>query len=156
FALSHRYLHDRLGFFAEAGTAYRFPGMAMAALAVVVSYLWGREVRGRFAGVVSASLFALMPRVFFHAHLACFGVPVAGVWLATAYVYFRPIGRGAGWAIGAGVAYGLLLDTKHNSWLLPFALVAHLVALRVLERVRGVARRGPLVPWALPALLVLG
>ncbi|HVR20341.1 MAG TPA: glycosyltransferase family 39 protein [Polyangiaceae bacterium] len=156
FALSHRYLHERFGLFAEAGTAYRFPGMLMAVLAVVVVYLWGREIRGRVAGVVSALLLALMPRVFFHAHLACFDVPVAAMWLTTAYAYFRSLGRGPGWAIATGVLYGLLLDTKHNSWLLPFALVAHLVSLRVLERLRGLPRRGPLVPWALPALLVVG
>jgi 4-amino-4-deoxy-L-arabinose transferase-like glycosyltransferase len=156
FALSHRFLHERWGIFEEAGTAYRFPGMMMAVLAVVVVYLWGREIRGPVAGVVSALLFALMPRVFFHAHLACFDVPVAAMWLTTAYVYFRSFGRGVGWAIGAGVLYGLLLDTKHNSWLLPFALVAHLVALRLLERWHGIGRRGPLVPWALLALVGVG
>ncbi len=156
FALSHRFLHERWGIFAEAGTAYRFPGMVMGVLAVVVVYLWGREIRGRLAGAVSALLFAFMPHVFFHAHLACFDVPVAAMWLTTAYVYFRSLGRGPGWAVAAGVLYGLLLDTKHNSWLLPFALVAHLVALRVMERWHGLPRRGPFVPWAFPALLVLG
>ena len=98
FALSHRFLHERLGLFTEAGTAYRFPGMLMAVLAVVVVYLWGRENPGASRGVVSALLFALMPRVFFHAHLACFDVPVAAMWLTTAYVYFRSLGRGPGWA----------------------------------------------------------
>jgi hypothetical protein len=156
FGLSHRFLHERWGVFDEAGTAYRFPGMAMGVLAVVVVYLWGREMRGRVAGAISALLFALMPRVFYHAHLACFDVPVAAMWLTTTWVYFRSLGRGPGWAIAAGVLYGLLLDTKHNSWLLPFALAAHLVALRVLERVHGFARRGPLIPYALPALLVIG
>jgi 4-amino-4-deoxy-L-arabinose transferase-like glycosyltransferase len=156
FALSHRILHDRFGLFAEEGTAYRFPGMLMAVLAIVVLYLWGREVRGRVAGVISALLFALMPRIFYHAHLACFDVPVAAMWLTTAYVYWRSLGRGPGWAVATGVMYGLLLDTKHNSWLLPFALVAHLVALRTLERVHGLARRGPLVPWSLPALVLVG
>jgi hypothetical protein len=156
FALSHRFLHERWDLFDEAGTAYRFPGMAMGVLAVVVVYLWGREIRGRVAGVISALLFALMPRVFYNAHLACFDVPVAAMWLTTAWVYFRSLGRGPGWAVAAGVLYGLLLDTKHNSWLLPFALAAHLVVVRVLERVHGLPRRGPLIPYALPAMLVIG
>lgn len=156
FGFSHRFLHERWGVFEEAGTAYRFPGMAMGVLAVVVVYLWGREIHGRVAGLVSALLFALMPSVFYHSHLACFDVPVAAMWLTTAWVYFRSLGRGPGSAIAAGVLYGLLLDTKHNSWLLPFALVAHLVALRVLERVHGLTRRGPLIPYALPAMLVVG
>jgi hypothetical protein len=156
FALSHRFLFERLGLFSEPGTAYRLPGMLMAVLAIVVLYFWGRELRGRVAGVVSALGFALMPRVFFHSHLACFDVPVAAMWLTTAYVYYRSLGRGPGWAVATGVLYGLLLDTKHNSWIFPFAVLAHTALLRVLERVHGAKRRGPFVPLALPAILLVG
>jgi hypothetical protein len=72
-----------------------------------------------------------LPRVFFHAHLACFDLPVCALWLVTSYAYSRSLtAPGWGWALGAGVAYGLLLDTKHNSWLLPFVLGAHFVLTR--------------------------
>jgi 4-amino-4-deoxy-L-arabinose transferase-like glycosyltransferase len=157
FAASHRFLHERWPLLAESGTAYRLPGMLMGAGAVAVLYLWGREAVGRAAGVVSALLFAWMPRVFFHSHLACLDVPVTSMWLVTSYVYvraFRDPRRGA--VIAAGVLYGFFLDTKHNAWLFPFALVVHLAAVRLFEKFRDLPRTGARVPWALLSVVALG
>jgi 4-amino-4-deoxy-L-arabinose transferase-like glycosyltransferase len=124
FALSHRLL---AGWFEETSTSFRFPAMVLSSLAVAVTYDWGRRELGRGAGLVAALSFALLPRVYFHAHLACFDLPVCSLWLVTCYAYSRSLAApGWGWALGAGVAYGLLLDTKHNSWLLPFVLLLHL------------------------------
>ncbi len=156
-AASHRFLHEGWALFSEPGGAYRFPGMLMGALAVAVIYLWGREAYGRTAGVVAALSFAWMPHVFFHAHLACMDVAVAAMWLVTSFVYSRAFSGGRLPAVlGAGVAYGLFLNTKHNAWMFPFALVLHLGLVRLLERRRKVVRTGPLVPWALVALCALG
>jgi 4-amino-4-deoxy-L-arabinose transferase-like glycosyltransferase len=157
FALSHRFLHERWGLIAESGTAYRLPGMAMAALGVAVIYLWGREAVGRAAGVVSALLFAWMPRVFFNSHLACLDVAVTSMWLVTSYVYVRAFrDNRVGSIIAAGVLYGFFLDTKHNAWLFPFALLLHFAALRLLEKFRGLARTGPRVPWAVLSVVTIG
>jgi 4-amino-4-deoxy-L-arabinose transferase-like glycosyltransferase len=157
FALSHHFLHERWALIREPGTAYRFPGMLMGALAVAVLYLWGREAGGRTAGVVSALLFALMPRVFFHAHLACLDVAVTAMWLVTSYVYVRAFrDNRLTQVIGAGVLYGFFLDTKHNAWLFPFALLVHLAALRLHEKFRHLPRCGPRVPWALVSVVLLG
>ena len=63
---------------------------------------------------------ALMPRVFFHAHLACFDVPIMTLWIVCIYVHWRAQERrGILWALAAGVVFGLALETKHNAWLLP-------------------------------------
>jgi 4-amino-4-deoxy-L-arabinose transferase-like glycosyltransferase len=156
-ALSHRYLHERLELFPDGGTAYRFPAMTLGGVAVAVLYLWGREAAGRVAGVVSALSFAFMPHVFFHAHLAGLDVPAATMWLVTSYVYFRSLVSGRrGFALAAGVLYGLFLDTKHNAWLLPFALAAHLAVVRLVERRRGLERNGRFVPEGLVAIVLLG
>ncbi len=157
FALSHRLLHERWPLFSESGTAYRLPGMMMASLAVAVIYLWGCETLGRAAGVVSALLFAFMPRVFFHAHLACFDVAVTSMWLVTSYAYVRAFlkPRFAS-VIGAGVLYGLFLDTKHNAWIFPFALLAHFLCVRLFERLRKLPRSGARVPWALLGVVGVG
>jgi len=156
-ALSHRYLHQGLGVFSEGGTAYRFPAMMMGGVAVTVLYLWGREAAGRAAGLVAALSFAFMPHVFFHAHLACLDVPAAAMWLVTTYVYYRSLGSGrVGIAVAVGVLYGLFLNTKHNAWLLPFALTLHLVVIRLVEWRRGVTRVGPIVPRGLVSMFVLG
>jgi 4-amino-4-deoxy-L-arabinose transferase-like glycosyltransferase len=157
FALSHRVLHEGLGLFSEHGTAYRFPAMVLAALAVAVTYLFGRAAYGRAAAFVAAALFALMPRVFYHAHLACFDVPVLSLWLVTTYVYYRSLtANGFGFVVGSGVLYGLLLDTKHNAWLLPFALLLHLALARGGAVTRGVRIGRVLVPYALLSMATLG
>lgn len=157
FAFSRHFLHEGLGLFPDPGTALRFPGMLMAGLAVAVLYLWGRQAEGRPAGIAAALAFALMPHVFFHAHLACLDLGAAAMWLLTSYLYFRAFTeRRLGFVIAAGVVYGLFLNTKHNAWLLPFALVAHLAFVRFVEWRRRAARKGPFVPHALLSVLLLG
>ena len=131
FALSHKYLWAEWKWIAEEGTAFRFPGMLLSSLAVGVTYLWGQRTVSRLAGVVAAIAFAMMPRVYYHAHLDCFDMPVTAMWLFTTYAYWRSLdGGGLPWALLTGLLYGLLLDTKHNSWLLPPALIAHFVIAR--------------------------
>jgi len=155
FALSHRYLFTGLRLFREQGTAYRFPGMVVSTLGVVVTYVWGARESGRLAGVVGALSLALMPRVFYHAHLACFDMPVAALLLLTSYTFARSLEGGWGWTVATGVVYGLLLDTKHNAWLLPGAFGLHFLLTR--GRFVGAelrARRWP-VPHAFSAMLLL-
>jgi 4-amino-4-deoxy-L-arabinose transferase-like glycosyltransferase len=157
FALSHRFLYRDLHWFSEQGTAYRFPGMVVSALGLAVVYLWGRHMLGRVAGLVAALLFAFLPQPFYHAHLAAFDMPVAAVWLVTTYAYWRSLVRGGvAWPIATGVLYGLLLDTKHNSWLLPGALVAHLVLIRGTALLSEIRRGRVPVPSALVSMLVIG
>jgi hypothetical protein len=126
FALSHHWLFVKWRWFAEEGTSFRFPGMVFGGVMVMVTYLWGRRTYGLFAGLCAAILVAMMPRVFYNAHLDCFDIPIATMWLLTAYAYYRSLsGGGLPWIIACGVLYGLTLNTKHNSWLLPGALLAH-------------------------------
>ena len=164
FALSHQFLWVKHKVFSEEGTSFRFPGMVLSALAVGTTYLWGRQAAGeqglkhpRLLGLVAGLLLALMPRVFYHSHLDCFDMPVAAMWLMTTYAYWKSISKGGvGWALTTGVLYGLLLNTKHNSWLLPFALVVHLVAWRGPQLFRELRRGRFGIPSALVAMAVIG
>jgi 4-amino-4-deoxy-L-arabinose transferase-like glycosyltransferase len=157
FALSHRFL---AGLFSETSTSFRLPGMLLSSLAVAVTFLWGRRVLGRAAGIVAALSFALMPRVFFHAHLACFDLPVCSLWLVTSYVYVRSLtSTRRAWVVGAGVLFGLMLDTKHNSWIFPFALGAHFVLTQALPLWHDWREKRPFwrrLPLAWPSMLLLG
>ncbi len=72
FALSNLVLQKRLGLFAMEGTSYRFPAMVLSGLGVALVYLWGTQARDRLAGASAAVLFAMLPRYFYQAHLACF------------------------------------------------------------------------------------
>jgi len=157
FALSHKLLHLEWKLIRDEGTSFRFPGMLLSGLAVAVTYLWGRRVSGRLAGLVAAVSLAMMPRVFYHAHLDCFDMPVAAMWLFTTYAYWRSVsGGGWVWALFTGVLYGLLLNTKHNSWLLPPALVAHFVIARG-EGIWRELRAGQIrAPLALVCMALIG
>jgi hypothetical protein len=151
FGFSWWLFHEKWHVFADASTAFRLPGMATAALAIWVTYLFGARAWSRRAGLVAAVLFALMPRVFFHAHLACFDVPITAVWILCVYVHWRAMEkRSLGWALAVGVVFGLALETKHNAWILPAVLVPH--ALFVQRRAIGRALRAGRI--SLPASLV--
>ena len=154
FGLSHRLLHDGLGLL-QPSTAYRVPGMLAACLAVYLLFIWGTAVAGRAAGFFAAAAFALMPRVFYHAHLACFDVPITAVWLLTCYLYWRSLSSHR-FGVAAGAAFGVALCIKLNAFFLPLVLGAHYLVLLALRRLRPPAERGPLPkPWAFVWGLVL-
>lgn len=161
FGASEWFLHEKWHVFADASTAFRLPAMATAGLMLWVTYVFGARAYGRWAGLVAAMLLGLMPRVFFHAHLACFDVPIASLWILCVYVYWRAQHKPThvGWMVAAGVAYGLALDTKHNAWFLPAVLVPHAlwVLLSTALRERRIVVPGSLIAMALlgPAVLVL-
>lgn len=157
FMLSHHLFHEKLAWVQEPGTAYRLPGMMMGALGVAVLYLWGSRVFGRAAGLFAALAFATLPRVFYHSHLACFDVPVTTMWLVTAYAYFLALQSGQRrWIVATGIAYGLLLEVKHNAWLLPIAMGLHLLVVQGAELLSTQRLRRPLLPAPLIAMATLG
>lgn len=128
FGVSHHVLHEWLGVIKQPGPAFRLPGMVLSGLATGLIVLWGSRSVSRWAGLVAGLLFITMPRVFHHAHLACFDVPVAATILLTFYAYFMAITtRRLSWTIAVGLCYGLALDTKHNAWTLPAVFLIHLV-----------------------------
>jgi len=156
FAASHWLFREQLGWMTE-GTAYRFPAMALSGLAVALLYVWGAQAVGRTAGFVAALGFACLPRVFFHAHLACFDVPVAALWLVTAYCYVRSVGSaGFGWVLATGVAFGATLATKHNALFLVPAVLLHFALTSGRAFLDGLRVRRLRVPRAWLGLFVLG
>jgi 4-amino-4-deoxy-L-arabinose transferase-like glycosyltransferase len=123
FALSWKWFHDLLGWMLPS-TAMRLPAMLLGAGTVGLTYLFARPLGGRVAGVVAACCIALQPRFFFHAHLACFDVPITFMWLATVYAYWRSFDSRR-WLVGAGIVFGLALSTKLNAFFLPIVLGGH-------------------------------
>jgi len=148
FGFSHRVFHDWLGWL-RPSTSYRLPGMVAAALVIYLLFVWGAAAFDRWAGLFAAAAFALMPRVFYHAHLACFDVAITAAWLGVAYLYWRSLDS---WKLGvaAGAAYGLALCVKLNAFFIPPLLLAHFAALHAHRRwLAPPAERPPAPkPWA--------
>jgi hypothetical protein len=157
FALSHMFLYEKWKIFSDASTAFRFPGMLSMGLAIGVTYLFGARVYSRRAGIIGAIALGLMPNVFYHAHLACFDVPIMAMWIACVYAYWVAEKEGGlGWALVCGLVYGLTLETKHNAWMLPAVFVPHALVVHgkaISESVK--TARVPL-PASLVAMATVG
>ncbi len=154
FGLSNKFFHHKYKLL-SVSTSFRLPAMLTASLIIYILYLWGSLAFGRAAGFYAAMAFALMPRVFFHAHLACFDIPITALWLSVCYLYWRSLDS---WKFGvaAGVVFGFALSIKLNAFFLPFVLGAHylwLLTLWLLKRHTTEASSAP-QPWAFVSGLI--
>lgn len=145
--------HQKLGIFSSESLAFRFPGMLTGGLLLWLIHAWGSVTIGRKGALFAALAFAFLPRVFYHSHLAAFDVPIAFFITLTAYAYWRSLSE-RGWALLAGLAFGLALATKHNSWLLPGIFLIHTLWIRRQYTLADRLDRPPL-SW-LPSMLLLG
>ena len=145
--------HRSIDLFPRESLAFRFPGILTAGLLLWLIYAWGASVMPRVGALFAAAAFALMPRVFYHSHLACFDIPIAFFFALTAYAYWRSLGDRR-WAPVVGLAFGLAMATKHNSWMLPGIFLVHYAWLRRSEARAGRNARTS-IAW-LPWMLVLG
>ena len=147
FGLSHALFHDALGWVRHAA-GFRLPAFAVAALIPALLHAWGSALFGRRAGIFAAASFLVVPRHFFHAHLACFDMPVASMWLLVVYLFWLAEEDGR-FAVWTGVAFGAALATKHNAFFLPVVLapfgvvsgwrLAGAEGRRILRRMGGAA-----------------
>jgi 4-amino-4-deoxy-L-arabinose transferase-like glycosyltransferase len=91
---------------------------------------------GRLAGVAAAGAWVLMPRVFAHAHLASYDIPLACLWFLTVLAFWKSL---EGWthSFRSGVAWS--------------ALFAVLLALSAATKFTGLLIPLPLLVWSLAA-----
>lgn len=155
FGLSHGWLFEQLHWFSQPGVTYRIPSMILAGIGVFVIIRWATRALSLSAGIVAGLSFALLPRIFHHAHLACFDVPVACMCVSSAYLWSRALETGKlRWSLGLGLVYGLTLATKHNAWLLPPALLFHGLCVKSVAFIKG-SWQQRLRLLAVPASLLL-
>jgi 4-amino-4-deoxy-L-arabinose transferase-like glycosyltransferase len=151
FGLSYKLFHETAGLLRPA-TAFRLPAFAMAASIPAVLHAWGSVLYGRRAGLFAALCFLAAPRHFFHAHLACFDMPVAALWLLVVYAFWRAETDGRWW-LWTGLLWGAALTTKHNALFLPPVLLPFVV-LRALSASAGKPAARELLKKALLLLAV--
>lgn len=147
------------GFPAGAYNAIRFPAWCMAGLSVALVFALARTLLSRRAAVVAAVMWAAMPHVFWHMHVACFDVPVvaAHTWLVLAWVRWRRTAKGA---LVIGVLFGLAAAVKHNVLPVPALFVLHWLLTEARVDATGASTsRGftlPKIPLALFSLALVG
>jgi len=134
FGLSEKLFHDGLG--VDEVTAYRLPTAVLHGVCVLLVYLMALALWGFAEAVAGALLLMLLPRALFHAGLAAFDAPIMTLWFASIYAYWKCL-DGRKWPWQAGVVFGLALATKHNAFLLPFAIGTHYLVLGVRNRAAG-------------------
>lgn len=121
FGLSYLLFHEGLGWLRPAA-AFRLPAFAVAALILPLTFAMAKERIGRPAAIFAAISFLLVPRQFFEAHLACFDVPIAAMWLLVVYCFWQAQEKPRYW-LYTGLAFGAALATKHNGFFIPVVLV---------------------------------
>jgi hypothetical protein len=121
--LNYPQKHWTLGLLNEE-SAMRLPTHLAVAMMAAFIFLFGAQAWSRRAGWVAAVLSVAAPRLFFDAQLACFDAPIAALWVATVYAYWRSL-YDSKWAWRAGLFLGLALATKHNAFFIPVILVPH-------------------------------
>jgi hypothetical protein len=156
FGLSWLFLHEKWHLIRQESLAFRLPGMVMGGIGLWFTYLFGLRAWSHRVGLFAALALALMPRVFYHAHLDCFDVPVMTMWVAVLYCYWRATEGGLRWAIATGLMWGLALETKHNAWFVPFLVVAHFLVVRGREIFADAKGAKFPLPLSLVAMAVLG
>ena len=157
FAISKMLFFDKFHVFSDMSTAFRFPGMVMSGIALWITYLFGARVFSRQAGLIASLLLALMPTVFYHAHLACFDMPIVCMWIGTLYAYYRSAESPSfARSILLGIVYGLTLNTKHNAWILPLVIVPHALLIRFRDARYSFSRGLLPIPMNVVAMLTVG
>ncbi|MCE5231139.1 glycosyltransferase family 39 protein [bacterium] len=109
--------------------AMRLPMAFVFGLTLVFVYLIGRMGWGPRAGLVAAVIYATLPRIFGHSHIASLEPPLLLMMVAVTYCFLRGL-ESWRWSIATGIAFGLLLDAKLNGFFLPIPLIlwAHIYA----------------------------
>lgn len=108
--------------FLSESDAFRFPGALLGGLLVFLVFLFSVQMGGVWVALVATVLMGFIPRLFFHAHLTCFDIPITAVSFLTLYGFSRSL-NSTGWAVATGVFWGLALLTKLNSFFLPITLL---------------------------------
>jgi 4-amino-4-deoxy-L-arabinose transferase-like glycosyltransferase len=109
--------------FLDDETAHRLGNILLVAGLVAVLYLLVARAYGKAAGLFAAAALMLMPRFFFHAHLAALDVPVAaGIFFVTCLFWWTIDRRQWWWGLVLGIAWGLTEGIKLNATFLPIGL----------------------------------
>ncbi|MGB1275464.1 MAG: hypothetical protein ACPG77_06910, partial [Nannocystaceae bacterium] len=115
------------------GAAMRLPAQVLAGFSVSLLFLLGVRIgRSLVAGLLAAGAWIALPRVWFHAGLHCFDIPVAVVGLVCTLVYYKSL-RNWRYGLALGPLLGVAIAVKHNALFLPFLFGLHHIVCLCME-----------------------
>ncbi len=96
--------------------AHRLGNMILSSMLIGFIFLLVADVYERWVGIAAAAFLFLMPRFFFHAHLAALDVAAAVMIVATVLAFWKTRMRQS-WAVdvGLGLLWGAAVATKVNA-----------------------------------------
>lgn len=139
------------------GAAMRLPAQLLCGLGVALLYVAGVGLGGTTAaGLLAAGWFLLTPRVFFHAGLHAFDVPVAVATLWVVLAYRRAL-RSPRWGLALGPLLGVAIAIKHNALFIPVLLAIHWMCTIGWAKIRDQrpVARGQWIPLPLWSMAIL-
>lgn len=103
--------------------------VALAAIGLIVTYCWARDLFGKPAGLAAATMYAFSPNLLAHGMLITTDVPLAVFTVLTLYLFWRG-SEMQSWRIdvATGLALGAAMSSKFSGAFLPVLLVGFSIA----------------------------
>jgi Dolichyl-phosphate-mannose-protein mannosyltransferase len=109
---------DRLLFWSRSGM------VALAAIGLIVTYCWARDLFGKAAGLAAATMYAFSPNLLAHGTLITTDVPLAVFTLLTLYLFWRGgETQSSRLDVATGLALGAAMSSKFSGAFLPVLLI---------------------------------
>ncbi|MFC1537771.1 tetratricopeptide repeat protein, partial [Gemmatimonadota bacterium] len=109
--------------------AYKLAAALMFSLLTALLFITVARRYGVCAGLWAAGAFALMPRVFGHAHIGATDMPITLLWFASA-ISFHRAAESRRWAPVFALVYGLALSAKFTALVILMPLAAYVLLRR--------------------------
>jgi hypothetical protein len=87
-----------------------------------VVWAWTRALTNATSAWAAMLSTLAMPHLFGHAHFAMTDVPIATLWILTAYAFWRGLEK-TSWSVSFGLLWGLAMATKFPGYLIPIPLI---------------------------------
>src|SRR5262245_23238567 len=95
----------------------RVPMVGLAAVGLLVTFLWARDLFGMAAGLFAAGLYAFCPNLLAHGMLVTTDVPLAVFTILTLYLFWKERD------VYAGISLGAAMACKFSGAFLPVLLI---------------------------------
>jgi 4-amino-4-deoxy-L-arabinose transferase-like glycosyltransferase len=87
-----------------------------------VVWAWTRALTNTISAWMAMLSTLALPHLFGHAHFAMTDIPIAALWILTAYAFWQGLEK-TSWSVAFGLFLGLAMATKFPGFLIPLPLI---------------------------------